>query len=343
MKFDILVEKILNEAIPLSIAKKAFCRNFFKNNYTPRLNKIFNNKDRIILPFKNDEDVTYNMAHDRESSPYLDIKNFLELNTNKLSDFLKIKLKNESDEEFNYRVSHNQHENESEEQYNQRHTKRWNDYIKYRWKNTHIFDLNDYIEGYAYKVLPSTVDGKVAYQKDPKQKNRIGKLLQDYGREDLLKRFKEDKVRQAQKEYVIVISRHPYDIAGASTDRNWTSCIDNGYPRIVYKDKDYNKKFMKSVSHLNPETQKFDEQVLIAYLVPKNELMQNGKIALKKPISRILIDQHNGGFYLSDEDGFYGVQSDNFKLVVQKWLSDNDLINKYIYSSDEKPEELEDI
>ena len=64
---------------------------------------------------------------------------------------------------------------------------------------------------------------------------KIGKLLNRLGYKDLLNKFNTDKSREdlknRNKESYIVFSKHPYDIAGMSTDRNWTSCMD------IYKDK----------------------------------------------------------------------------------------------------------
>ncbi len=74
------------------------------------------------------------------------------------------------------------------------------------------YEITDYLEGYCEK------DGRTF---------RIGKILNKLNRLDLLKTFNEDPNRAVQnKNFLICISKHPYDIAGMSTDRGWTSCMN---------------------------------------------------------------------------------------------------------------------
>ena len=73
-------------------------------------------------------------------------------------------------------------------------------------------------------------DYKAGLAKDlsGKKKNPIGigKLLKN--NQEALKVFANDPVRTGSKlsnsDYMVVISRYPYDIAGMSTDRGWDSC-----------------------------------------------------------------------------------------------------------------------
>ncbi len=74
------------------------------------------------------------------------------------------------------------------------------------------YTITNYLEGYCEK------DGRTF---------RIGKVLNQLNRLDLLKTFNEDPNRAVQnKDFLICISKHPYDIAGMSTDRGWTSCMN---------------------------------------------------------------------------------------------------------------------
>ena len=57
-----------------------------------------------------------------------------------------------------------------------------------------------------------------------KQPMKIGKILQGLEEQTLLDEFKVDSCR-AWKELMIVVSRHPYDIVGMSTGREWKSCM----------------------------------------------------------------------------------------------------------------------
>jgi hypothetical protein len=254
---------LLNEAIPLIIAKNAFGRKHLPENYTDKMNKAFNNKDRIILPFKS------------ENNAY-----------SKTENLVRRKL-------YNYFMDH-----------------------------------KDYIEGYA-------TDGK--------QKYKIGKILQSLGEYDLLDEFKKDESRQfGNKEFVIVISRHPYDIAGASDDRNWSSCLTKSFPPIVYRDKkekdkrtgSYSKRIDQTDDYINYdklksgnydfERYKCDTRSIIAYLVPKEELMKNQKIALRKPVSRMLFFDYDDSYEFTEADirnPVYGLDNDDFKKEVEKWMS----------------------
>jgi hypothetical protein len=77
----------------------------------------------------------------------------------------------------------------------------------------------------------------IAQKKDTKQNIKIGKLLTKLKQQELLGKFNTDKSREGtKKEYMVVISRHPYDIGGQSTDRGWTSCMnleDGVYKKYV--------------------------------------------------------------------------------------------------------------
>lgn len=321
--------KILNEAIPLSIAKKSLGKRHFLKNYKDIfLNRIFGTKHRIILPFKISQSFRNDVFHNKDMSPYPEIHDFL---------FLSGRGGGRPDPHDKYAEDLKRTRETDPEEHNRILEKS----MKEVWLNTFYIDIDSYVEGYVYRYKRKE-NGMIDYQnKDPNHKIRIGKLLQHYGREDLLKRFKEDKNRQLGGEYVIVISRHPYDIAGASTDRNWTSCIDRQYPPIVYKDKKekdkdksyYNKEDIKKWSEREFEREKCYEDLdgLVAYLVPKDELMKDEKVALRKPISRIIMNRFSNerlnGYYIPD-DGMQGVESDDFKRQVLNWMDDNHLTDR---------------
>ena len=75
------------------------------------------------------------------------------------------------------------------------------------------YEVEDYIKGLAYK------------SDNPKRKIKIGKLL-NKSNQTFFHYFQNDPVRQSTKsEFMVVISRHPYDIAGMSTNRGWESCM----------------------------------------------------------------------------------------------------------------------
>ncbi len=83
------------------------------------------------------------------------------------------------------------------------------------------YEIKDYIGNSAFK------------SDNPRREGRIGKLLSQNGRADLQNLFLQDPIRALatqQAEYSVVISRHPYDVAGMScgTGREpWhSSCLN---------------------------------------------------------------------------------------------------------------------
>lgn len=208
-------------------------------------------------------------------------------------------------------------------------------------ENYTVRSMKSYIDGLAYKYKYDD-DGK--YVVDTKNPVKIGKLLQKYepdgeievtsrvnGKKTtkkipgkpLLHEFKNDPIRAANGKFAVVISRHPYDLAGASTDRSWTSCMDLGFERINYpKSRKNEGTYRKYVSR------DIEEGSLIAYVVPVNELYKgpNGetKTKLEKPLSRITIKPHSsnkGDVY--SIGAMYGNKYPEFEKIVEEWISKN--------------------
>jgi len=142
---------------------------------------------------------------------------------------------------------------------------------------------------------------------------KIGKLLQRLD-PDLKKNFdlmkdKTSKILNASDDdLMIVISRHPYDIAGMSTDRDWKSCteLDKKTGKIKTSHGENIEKYIKN-------------NALIAYLIKSDDKNINA------PIGRIIIypytntkDEKNQVLVLADEG--YGKTTDNMRKIIQKWL-----------------------
>ena len=148
----------------------------------------------------------------------------------------------------------------------------------------------------------------LAKEKNGKRIMKIGKLLPP----DLQQKFANDKSRQAQDEYMVVISRHPYDIAGMSTDRGWVSCmnlrdgINRHYVAVDVK-----------------------EGTIIAYLVKTTD------IDIKNPVGRIsikpFIELNTREIVFGAEDRVYGTDVPGFKKTVVNWVN---YTNKKIITKD---------
>ena len=152
------------------------------------------------------------------------------------------------------------------------------------------YEVEDYLSGIASKD-------------EGKRKIKIGKLLAD--NPDAQKTFANDPQRQASKEagYKIVISRHPYDVAGMSTNRGWSSCMNlmgmNGH--YVMGD--------------------VEGGTIIAYLVKGNDTN------IKNPTGRILIKpffnvDKPDDFILQREERVYGTNVNGFTQKIDEWLNE---------------------
>jgi hypothetical protein len=192
--------------------------------------------------------------------------------------------------------------------------------------------IHDYIinllEPEGYEVA-DYYEGVVYFFGDGEKKNplKLGRVLTKLGYEEALKHYREDPLRVEyvklkQDELLILISRHPYDVAGMSTDRSWLSCLLVDKQGIKYQDKD------PDVMHSSAKlyvSQGIKHGTLVAYLISPNEIMPNGKIKLHKPLARISITPvyglagdiayAAGRIYSGKEGASYG----SFLEDVKKW------------------------
>lgn len=160
-------------------------------------------------------------------------------------------------------------------------------------------EVQDAVEAAGY-VIEDYITG-IAASPDGKKRIRIGKLIK--ADPDVADIFKKDPQRDVFKnDAVCVISCHPYDIAGMSTDRNWTSCMNlNGgmYCEYVIQD--------------------VLGSTLVAYAVSAKDLN------IQKPKARFLIklasnpNDPSKTIYVLESD-HYGAAVPGFKATLQKWL-----------------------
>lgn len=161
-----------------------------------------------------------------------------------------------------------------------------------------------YIENYAVKTDNENV------------KVKIGKYLQQtYGEHsEIFQKFKNDPFRAISEKdrFDIIVSRHPYDVAGQSTGRHWKSCTrlptsddPNGGLYYSYVDRD------------------IESGTIIAYLV------RHGDTNIKRPISRVLLKPVYKGIHNTNEKypkiayavgNEYGVSSKDFLNTMTEWV-----------------------
>lgn len=141
----------------------------------------------------------------------------------------------------------------------------------------------------------------------PKQRNeqKIGKILKKLGATDLAKNYEGDPLKDGAKllqmKKYIVLSNHPYDVAGMSTDRSWKSCMDlnqdgsqkvKTHHTVVEEDEDGDMiKFKEAeYKHINPAeiaANQIEKDVMagtiVAYLITENDMN------IERPLARILL------------------------------------------------------
>ena len=136
----------------------------------------------------------------------------------------------------------------------------------------------------------------LAYKKDDKLKNKPIKLLKvlskslknDKEQFDNLKKKVDERLGTSRKEQVeclVCITHNPYDVAGMSTDRNWSSCME--LEEGLYKETP-----LKQVQYGG----------MCAYLIEKDDKQIN------KPIARIAIKRlvgDNDSFVFLNENKIY--------------------------------------
>lgn len=146
---------------------------------------------------------------------------------------------------------------------------------------------------------------------------RIGKILSRDP--ELAQLYESDPERKAivtltKGKKIVCLSMHPYDVAGMSTGRGWTSCMD--------LDKGENRRYVRD---------DIKQNTLIAYLIDSTD--RN----ITRPLSRVLIkafhpeDQRKVTFYHVDK--VYPTPNDALTDAVQEFV--NDKINDQLLTKDQ--------
>ncbi len=188
--------------------------------------------------------------------------------------------------------------------------------------------------GYKINSFEDYLNNKVYKINDTKNPMKIGGLLNKVN-PDLFKKFDvdterkkwKDKISNSNKDLKVVISRHPYDLLGMSSGRDWrnSSCMrlgskdDKVYVDILASMGEKSNKNEKVGKWKNKIKQDIKEGVLIAYVVNIDDNNINN------PISRVLIKPYynyhdkNEIIWITS-DMIYGQEVEGFKSSVDSWI-----------------------
>jgi hypothetical protein len=161
---------------------------------------------------------------------------------------------------------------------------------------------------------------------------------------NLLKKFGEDPVRKAGgDEFLVCISRHPYDIAGADTDRKWHNCMTIAtWDKKKLKELKQLKKTLtgKEEKEIEDQIEKLEggenvkyikhdvkEGSIVAYLIRKNDKNINNPVAVLNIKPFINKDDKND-FILVEDSKVYGQDVPGFKEKVAEFLSEFNGLDK---------------
>ncbi len=163
----------------------------------------------------------------------------------------------------------------------------------------HGVEVHDYVNGHA----------KDKYGRMMK----IGKALQQTNAPaELINHFNSDPERANAKQHAnlqVVVSRHPYDVAGMSTNRAWTSCMDM----------DCKKK--GNISNAHYLHREIKNGTHVAYLT------QKGDDDVKHPVARIALkpftSEDGTHHLLRPENKQYGSAASSFEHTVNGWINEH--------------------
>jgi hypothetical protein len=215
-------------------------------------------------------------------------------------------------------------------------------------------EVTDFLTKNGYQVL-DYIKGITKFG-DAKNTTSIGKVLTRLKADDLMKKFVSDESRKALTSDIdnlmVVISRHPYDIAGSDTDRNWTNCMTMGHTSSKRVEVLFNQlnslndklsslqkedpnyvNILKKIKNLKSEIEDRKEEgenvkylihevkegSLISYLINKNDKNINNPLAVLN-IKPYINEKNPDDFVLVSSNEMYGNGRPEFKSTVNSIL-----------------------
>jgi len=189
----------------------------------------------------------------------------------------------------------------------------------------------DHLDENGYNVTRDDYHKGITHSYGDLSKRRplkIGRVLeQTKAPEDVKKAYMKDPYRGASKatNLTVTATRHPYDVAGMSTDRGWTSCMD----------------LTSHLGHKSKLREDLDRGTHVAYLHHKSDS------TISHPVSRIAMKPYHSSkgdkTILRPEGKTYGTPNEEFHKSVSDWTNkhfpaeDNVIYNKdaHVYDDDD--------
>jgi hypothetical protein len=174
------------------------------------------------------------------------------------------------------------------------------------------------LENNGYSISEEDyIEGKITDPNNEKARLKIGRVLNKLKvGKDIINSFSQDPVRTSVNNLLIVISRHPYDLAGMSTDRDWDSCME-----------------INTGSNRHYVEIDIEEGTIIAYLISKNDRNIN------RPYSRILIKPYSNSkneIKLGVSTKAYGVEKELIRQETKKIIKKFNGIIDNVYERNSK-------
>ena len=231
-------------------------------------------------------------------------------------------------------------------------------------KSGHQTEIEVFLNENGYEIL-DYIKGQCKF-KSAKNPSKIGQVLTKLKSDDLMKKFVEDPQRKAGSNLLVCISRHPYDIAGADTDRGWTNCMTIGTKSSKRID-ELNKEIAKLKSKREADEDDWDSDledeitfikdkiadikksgVNAKYLLQDvkagsliSYLIKEGDKNINSPIANLNIKPYvnmtdKGDFVLVSDSRMYGNGTEEFKNTVDAWLEEVNDIKEGLYELSSK-------
>lgn len=167
---------------------------------------------------------------------------------------------------------------------------------------------------------PDSFDYVSGMAKFPSSKNwtKIGKILMKKPEwKEIYKHYQEDFTRtlKSKSDLEVCISRHPYDVAGADTDRPWINCM------TLYHYNRFKKEWFakgQSVAHLLQDVR---QGSLVAFLIDKSDRNIQHPLA-NVTIKPYLNEQDPKDYVLVPDNRMYGVKNIPFFVTVFNWCDE---------------------